>query len=420
MKQLILFIIGIAVSLQLQAQQKFAITNATIYTMVEQQVIDLGTVLVDSGKITAVGIDLKIPDGYKVIDANKNIVTPGFMNAMTRLGLYENTLSGSHEDDRARGALFSAGIKIYPAINPLSTLIPITRIEGITRAAVTAIPSQTIFGGLGAMINLNDEDNIDDTAAFMYVNLNEGGADIAGGSRAAAWTYFKNAIRESKMQGSDTWGGDGKPILTTVDHSAINHLLKMQLPFVIYASRLSDINNVINFKDKTGHNVILIGAQEGWMVADRLAKSDIAVILDPSHNLPTSFATLGSTKANAKRLFEAGVKIAFTTFLSSSEDHNARLVPQFAGQAVAYGLPKMAAIEALTINPAQMFGLKNYGRILGGQDADLVIWSGDPLEVTSAPTFVMIKGQEITLESRQTKLRDRYLNLEGNKPFGFR
>ena len=401
------------------AQAKgIAIQNATIYTMAGQEIINNGTILIDNGVIKQVGKNIKIPADYRRIDAKNKIVTPGFMNALTLLGLYENTLSGSHEDHVAPDADFSAALDISYAINPKSTLIPITRIEGITRAAVSPLPSKTIFGGLGSLIHLGDSDNITThTRAFMTATMGESGADKAGGSRGAAWTYLYNALRESA---GDFSGGQGKTLLTTLDINSLKPVVNGKIPLVVYASRASDIRNVIQLKKNTNVNVILLGGEEGWMVAKELAQANIPVILDGSHNLPTSFESLASTKANPARLHKAGVKIAFTTMLSSSEDHNARLVPQFAGQAVAYGLPKYAALKALSINPATMFGIDNYGTLSSGMAADIVIWSGDPLEVMSSPDYILIQGREVSLESRQTKLRDRYLQLKDTKPFGYK
>ena len=399
------------------AAEDIAIINGKVHTMHGNQVIDQGTILVSAGSILQVGKNLKVPAGYTTIDAKGRLVTPGLMNALSRLSLHENTLSGSPEDEYAQNAAFSIAVDVAYGINPKSTLIPITRIEGITRAAVSPLPTKTIFGGQGSLIHLGDSTNIiTKSKAFVIADLSEHGAHIAGGSRGASWVYLENAIAE--VNGSN--GGRGKPLLTALDIKALKPVTTGEIPLIIAVSRASDISNAIKFKQKHKLNIILLGVEEGWMLAKEIAAAKISVILDASHNLPTAFESIASTKANAARLDKAGVKIAFTTMLSDSEDHNARLVTQFVGQAVAYGLPWYKALLGLTVYPAQMFNIKNYGKIAAGMDADLVIWSGDPLEVMAAPEYLMIKGKAIALESRQTKLRDRYFDLNKKQPFGFR
>ena len=402
---------------------KIAIVGGTVHTMSSAGVIEEGTVLINDGKIQSVN-KKAAPAGYKVIDAKGKIVTPGLMNALTGLTLYENTLSGSPEDNEAEDAPFSAALDISYAINPRSTLVPITRIEGITRAAVTALPSRDIFAGQGSLIHLGDADDLlVKPRAFILAGVDEEAGELAGGSRAAAWALLTNALKEANAFNSKNgWqGGHDKPLLTRLDMQALQPVIKRQIPLLVRVARATDIRRVITLKKSHNLNIILLGAEEGWMVANQLAQAKIPVLLDASQNLPTAFESLAATKTNAARLHKAGVKIALTTILSSSEDHNARLVAQFAGQAVAYGLPWEAGLSALTVNAAEIWGIADqYGSLSKGKDADVVVWDGDPLEVMSAPLNVIIRGQEIALESRQTKLRDRYMNLQQDKPFMFR
>jgi len=161
--------------------------------------------------------------------------------------------------------------------------------------------------------------------------------------------------------------------------------------------------------------IIILGGSEAWMVADKLAEADVPVVIDITSNLPRSFESLGSTLENAVRLHTAGVTIAMISggFVTS---HNARLAVQSAGLAMAYGLDTWSALATITINPAKIFGIDDhYGSIKAGMDADLVIWDGHPLEVMSSPDVVIIKGQQMLMESRQTKLRDRYQDLKNKR-----
>jgi imidazolonepropionase-like amidohydrolase len=153
---------------------------------------------------------------------------------------------------------------------------------------------------------------------------------------------------------------------------------------------------------------VIAGATEGWRVARELAQAGVPVLLDPLQNLPGSFDTIGARLDNAALLHRAGVRIAFTQ--SEAGSHNARTIRQAAGNAVAHGLPWDAALAALTANPAEIFGIAaERGRIAVGQVADIVLWSGDPLEVTTVAEDVIIAGRAIEMRSRQTELRERYL-----------
>ena len=157
--------------------------------------------------------------------------------------------------------------------------------------------------------------------------------------------------------------------------------------------------------------VILYGGAEAWRVAAPLAAARIPVILDPLEDLPMSYDELGARRDNAARLAKAGVTIAFS--VSGQEIYRSYdagpAIREGAGVAVANGLPYRAALEAITVGPARIWGIEDHaGTLAAGKDADLVIWDGDPLEPTTAPVMVMIAGQDIPLVTRQTLLRDRY------------
>jgi imidazolonepropionase-like amidohydrolase len=176
---------------------------------------------------------------------------------------------------------------------------------------------------------------------------------------------------------------------------------------VFGVARAAEIRRAIAFAKRNGMKPVIAGGAEAWVVADELARAKVPVLLDALENLPYTFDGIGARLDNAALLNRAGVRIAFTQF---NESHNARKVRQLAGNAVAHGLPKDAALAALTAQPAEIFGLSGErGRIARGQVADLVLWSGDPLEVTSAADQVWIGGRAVEMRSRQTELRARYL-----------
>jgi imidazolonepropionase-like amidohydrolase len=187
-------------------------------------------------------------------------------------------------------------------------------------------------------------------------------------------------------------------------------------------NRAADIRRAIRFKaDNAPIQLILVGAAEGWMVAEELAAAGIPVIVDPLEDLPSSFDVLGASLQNAARLQEAGVDVAYSTAPTADGYFNARLVPQHAGNAVANGVPWDEAFRAITLTPAEIYGVGDrYGALAPGYAGDVVVWDGDPLEVMSAPVAVLIDGEPTALESRQTQLRDRYINITDDTPFAYR
>jgi imidazolonepropionase-like amidohydrolase len=179
--------------------------------------------------------------------------------------------------------------------------------------------------------------------------------------------------------------------------------------FVFDVDRAADIRQVLAFAKRHGIRPVVAGGAEAWVVADELAAAKVPVLLDPLVNLPSSFDLIGARMDNAALLARAGVRVGFTQRVSDVS-HNAARIRQVAGNAVANGLPWDAALAALTSVPAEVFGVADRrGRIAVGQAADLVLWTGDPLEVTSVAQQVWIGGNALTMRSRQTELRDRYI-----------
>jgi imidazolonepropionase-like amidohydrolase len=193
-------------------------------------------------------------------------------------------------------------------------------------------------------------------------------------------------------------------------------LVKGEMPLLVDARRAADIRQVIALKQRQPQlNIVITHATEGWRVAKELVDNNIPVILDPEANLPFGFDQLGSTLKNAGRLAAAGVKVSI-----GMETHNIRLARQHAGNAVANGLSWDQGLAALTINVAKLYGIDDQlGSLEAGKVADVVIWSGDPLEVTEVAEMVLIAGEIVDMQSRQSKLRDRYLKLQTNIPMQY-
>jgi len=224
--------------------------------------------------------------------------------------------------------------------------------------------------------------------------------DRSGGSRAAQWMLLEQAVHETRTRPT----GD-KLLMHPLGREVFaRYLAGGRVVFSV--NRAADILKTLAFAKRNGIKPVIVGGAEAWIVADELAAAKVPVILDALINLPDSFDQIGARLDNAALLHRAGVKVAFTHF---SESHNARKVRQVAGNAAAHGLPKDAALAGLTSNPADIFGLGNSrGHIAAGQVADVVLWSGDPLEVTSVAEQVWINGRAIEMRSRQQELRDRY------------
>lgn len=395
------------------AAETYAITNAVIQTMGPAGVIKNGTVVIEDERIVAVGTDVEVPADAEVIDAEGRVVTPGLMDPASYIGLIEVGAVDDTVDAYTDSARYTASHDVADAVNPRSTLIPINRIEGITRALTRPFAGQSIFAGRSAVISLGGvDDYVIDRQAAMHVALGERGASIAGGSRGAALEKLREALQDARDYGNNRRAFESASrydySLSRPDLEALQPVLAGDMPIVINVERASDIEAALRLAEDFNLDLVIEGGSEAWMVADKLARANVPVILNPLQNLPSSFEQIGSTLENAARLDEAGVMIAFT----QGESHNARNLTQSAGNAVANGLKWESAMQALTVNPAKIFGVENYGVLAPGYDADVVIWEGDPLEVTNFAEQVFIQGRKIPMVSRQTLLRDRYLQDE--------
>ncbi len=406
------------------AAEVIAITGATVYTMTEQGTLNDATVLVENGHIVAVGSGIQIPDGADRVEANGRIVTPGLFDAYSYFGVSEMDLVKETVDVIQTDERYTASFELADVINPRSTLIPINRIEGVTRAMVAPragfyqeISNSPILG-LGSVIHLGSTENfIVARNNALFVILGEIGARLAGGSRANALLLLREALQDARDYAANRdayeQGRRRAYRLNRLDLDSLVAVLNGQRPIVATVDRASDIESALRLANEFGIRLVINSGAEAWIVADKLADANVPVILDPLQNLPSSFAALGSTLENAARLDAAGVMVAF----SSGDSHNSRNMKQAAGVAVANGLSYETALRALTINPAKIFGLQaTYGSVSVGAEADLVIWSGDPLEVTTFADFVMIRGKTIPMVSRSTLLFERYKDLDRPLP----
>ena len=388
-----------------------AITGATVHTMGPAGTLHGATVLIAGGRIQAVGAGVAVPAGARRIDAAGKVVTPGLLDSLTQLGLVEVSAVEDTEDATNEDPRVSAGFEVADGINWRSMLIPVNRVEGITRAISAPATGKSLFLGQGAVIHLGGgPQTVVRRSVAQFAALGESGARLTGGTRGAAVMRLREALRDALDYDANRAAYDRaerRPYsLPRLDLEALLPVAHGEQPLVVLVNRASDIEQVLELARQMKLRLILAGAAEGWEVAGEIAAARVPVLVNPLANLPESFEAMGATLENAARLARAGVTLAFFT----GDSHNSRNLRQAAGNAVAYGLPWDAALAAMTVNPARIWGVDAYGTLEPGKDADVVIWDGDPLQVTAAAERVFIRGREMPRDSRQIRLRDRYLS----------
>ncbi|WP_232492602.1 amidohydrolase family protein [Novosphingobium kaempferiae] len=401
--------------------QDFAITNATVATGDGSAPIEHGTVVVRAGKIVAAGAGVAVPAGIQTVDGTGKWVTPGLFSAITDLGLWDVEGVDDSNDTSADKSPFNAALDVVPALNPSSEHIAVSREGGVTRASVTPFNGGSIFAGQGAVIDLGEDAAIVvKPRAFQYVELGEAGAKLAGGSRVAAHTALRNALREAREVATLTAGAQrqGDVLLTRADAVALAKVVDGTQTLYVGVERAADIRNVLALKPEFPKlDLVLVGATEGWLVASEIAAAKVPVVTMPMRDLPAAFETLAATMSNVGRLKKAGVKVAIGLFEGGNQPRNA---PQQAGNLVALtkipgatGLTWGEALAAITSVPAEISGFGGKAGVLApGAVGDVVLWDGDPLEVSSAPVDVWIDGVKQSVDSHQSRLRARYKDLD--------
>ena len=425
MKNKITFTVTLTLTLtgSAAAAQTVAITNARIHT-VSGPVIERGTLVMQNGRITAVGANVATPPGAQIIDAAGKIVTPGLLDSSTGLGTVEIGQAAGTNDLASTTDRITAAFNPLDNLNPFSTLIPITRVEGITRAVIAPNAGASFIAGQGLLIdlgNLGTQVTVHRNPVAIYAQLGEGGAERTGGTRATNLMRLREVLQDARdyaaNRGAFDSGNRRDYSISRLDLEALLPVVRGQLPLAINANRASDILNALRLARDASVSIILIGAAEGWLVARDIARANVAVVINPLTNIP-SFDAPGITFENAARLHAAGVNV----ILASFDSHNSRNLKQIAGNAVSYGMPHDAALRAVTLNPARLWGIADrFGSLEAGKDADIVIWTGDPFEFTTQVDRVFIRGIEMPKDTRQTDLLQRYRRIESlEQPAAYR
>lgn len=420
MNRLILAILLGAAPISVSAQD-FAITNATVGTGDGSAPIEHATVVVRAGKIVSVGRDTAAPGGTQVIDGTGKWVTPGLFSAVTDLGLWDVEAVDDSNDTSAEKSPFNAALDVATALNPSSEHIAVSREGGVTRASVAPMNGASIFAGQGAVIDLGqDAAIVMKPRAFQYVELGESGARLSGGSRVAAHTALRNALREAREVAALPAGAQrqGDVLLTRADAAALAKVIDGTQTLYVGVERASDIRGVLALKAEFPRlDLVLVGVTEGWLVAPEIAAAGAPVVTMPMRDLPATFETLAATMSNVGRMKKAGVKVAIGMFMGMDQPRNA---PQQAGNLVALtkipgasGLSWGEALAAITSIPAEISGFGGKAGVLApGAAGDVVLWDGDPLELSSAPVSVWIDGVKQPVDSHQARLRERYKDLD--------
>ncbi len=435
MKRALIALAALALATPVSAET-VAIINARLETAATAGTIPSGAIVLKDGKIIAVGAGVTAPAGARVIDAAGGTVSPGLIAPSSSLTVTEVEQVTSTRDDRS-GKL-SAGFDISYGVNPNSTMIPLARQTGLTRVVATPVLSRgggdghkhddsgaeefagggggddtepMMFAGQAAIVGLaaGDHDPVVRARVAVTLDLGEAGARYAGGSRGAALVLVKAAFEDARAFARNRSAYDRGETrefgLSRVDLEALIPVVEGRTPLLVRVNRASDILQVLRLAREEKIKIILEGAAEGWLVAPQIAAAGVGVILDSQADLPDSFESLAARLDNAARLQAAGVTVAI---MGSRDLNNMRQQRFNAGLAVANGLPRDQAMATVTSNVAKIWGMTGVGSLVVGQEADVVLWTGDPLETTSWPKAVFIGGVEQPQSTRAFELRDRY------------
>ena len=392
------------------AAQPIAIVGGRVHP-VSGPVIENGTVVIDNGRIVAVGTNVPLPVGARVVDATGKWVTPGLINPLTSLGVSEVGAVNATDDTSAKGeAGIAAALRVWDGLNPASVLWTPARNEGIT--SVVAVPSGGLVAGQAAFL-----DTLGDTRAALLRRAPVAMAASLGAETAEAKSRGELLMRLRQLLDDARTYGTRKVaferaatrtfVVSHIHLEALQPVLAGRLPLLVAVDRATDIQALLDLAREYRLRVIVQGGAEAWKVAQVLAAAKVPVLVSGQDNIPATFDALGARQENAALLRRAGVPVVITA--GAIESFNVRNVKQHAGNAVAYGLPWDEALRAVTLAPAEAFGVADaIGSLAVGKSANLVVWSGDPFEFATRAEHVFVRGIERIEPSRQDLLQERY------------
>jgi imidazolonepropionase-like amidohydrolase len=400
------------------AAQTIAITGGKVYP-VSGPPIEGGTVLIVNGKIAAVGTNVAIPAGAQRIDATGKTVTPGFVNSATQLGVQEVSQVRDTRDMSARGKdAIAAAFTVWDGLNPNSVMMAPARKDGITSFIV--MPAGGLIAGQAALLDVVPGTTTDMIIRAPVAMIAEvGDASQAGvNSRGELIVKLRELLEDTRFFQTHRDAFDRaqtRPFSASrLDLEAMIPVIQGKLPLVVFVDRASDIDAAMRIAREFNVKLMIGSGAEGWMMADKLAAARIPVLTGAMNNIPGGFAALAQRQENAAMLRKAGVQVALIGNAGGGDEEafKVRNLKQEAGNAVAYGMTWDDALRAVTLVPAEIFGVADrVGSLQPGREGNVVVWSGDPFEFTTRAEHVFVRGHEYTDKTRQDLLMERYRNL---------
>ncbi len=409
-----------AIATMTAGAQTVAIVGGKVYP-VSGAPIENGTVVITNGRITAVGTNVPVPAGAQRIDAAGKIVTPGFVNSSTQLGVVEIGFDGPQTDPRARGKdNIAAAFTVWEGLDPNSVLLAPARKDGVTSFVI--IPTGGLISGQAALADVVPGTTSDMIIRAPVAMVGEiGNAQQAGvGARGELIVKLREILEDTKYFQTHRDAFDRaqtRPFAASrLDLQALIPVIEGRLPLLISVDRESDIDAAMRLARDYNVKLVIGGGAEAWMMADKLAAAHIPVLTGAMNNIPADFASLGQRQENAALLRKAGVQVALIGNAGGGDEEtfNVRNLKQEGGNAIAYGLSWDDALRAVTLAPAEIFGVADrVGSLQPGREGNVVVWSGDPFEFTSHAEHVFVRGREYNEKTRQDLLVERYRNLPG-------
>ncbi len=398
--------------------QSVAITGGKVFTMTGAP-IDNGTVLMRNGVIVAVGTNIPIPADAQRIDASGKWVTPGLINSSTQLGVVEIGQVAETRDYSARGKdNIAASFTVWEGLNPNSVMLAPARKEGVTTFVI--IPAGGLVSGQAAIVDLVEGSTTDMIMKSPVAMVAEIGDPPSAGtsSRGELIVKLRRLLEDTKFFMTHRDAFDRAQTRnfdeSRLDLEAMIPVVQGKLPLLVYVDKESDIDAALRIAKEFGLKLIIGGGAEAWMMAGKLSAAHVPVLTGAMNNIPGGFAALGQRQENAGLLSKAGVTVGLVGNAGGGDEEafNVRNIKWEAGNAVAYGMTWDDALKAVTIWPAEIFGVADrVGSLAAGRVANVVVWSGDPFEFTTHAEHVWVRGVERNEKTRQDLLTERYLNL---------
>lgn len=403
---------------QAVAAQTIAITGGKVFPVTGAP-IENGTVLISGGKIAAVGANVTIPAGARRIDATGKWVTPGLINANTQLGLSEvGAVPGTNEATPRGRDEIAAAFRVWEGLNTTSALFAPARREGVT--SVLVMPQGGLIWGQAGVIKLVPgmlSDMLIKGPVAMVAQVgsaSRGGTGARGELIMRLRELFDDTRAYQRNRAAYERAETRNYAASRKDLEAMVPVLNGLLPLIVATNKSSDIDAALMLAREYAVKIIIGGGAEAWMVADKLAAARVPVMTGAMNNIPGDFSSLGTRQDNLAMLRRAGVSVIIigNSGGGDEESFNVRNIRQEAGNAVSYGMTWDDALRAVTLTPAETFGVADrVGSLASGRDADVVVWSGDPFEFNSRAEHVFVAGREYLELNRQELLTERYKTL---------